>query len=101
MRKFVLSGLFGLLGLAALMNVPAAAGRCCAACSSTCGVTYGYDAHGPVRAYSYRPSRSYLRRYDPRWQFSAAYYNPPRYSVRVSRRPVFVIDRGPSWYLGW
>ena len=104
MRKILL-GLFGILALVGLMTTQAAARGCCrvccAACSSTCGVTYGRDEYGSFRAYYYRPSRSYLRRYDPRWTFAAAYYNPPRYSVRVSRRPVLVRDRGPSWYWGW
>lgn len=101
MRKSVFTALVGFLALLGLMTVPAAAGGDCCDCYSSCGYhrysTYGYGE----RAYVFRPTLAYYRRYDPRWQYAAAYYNPPRFSVRVSRRPVLVIERRRSWYRGW
>jgi hypothetical protein len=106
MLKTVLSGFLGLAALAALASTPAAAGGGCCDCYSGCGggYRYGYYGYGePVRAYYYDRAfyRAYYRRYDPRWQFAAAYYNPPRYSVRLPRTPVLVIERRRHWYNGW
>jgi hypothetical protein len=105
MLKTVLSGFLGLAAFAALASTPAAAGGGCCDCYSGCGdYRYGYYGYGePVRAYYYDRAfyRAYYRRYDPRWQFAAAYYNPPRYSVRLPRTPVLVIERRRHWYHGW
>jgi hypothetical protein len=92
------SGLISVLGLCAaatLSSVPAAAGGWgCCDCYPYYG--YGYGAYVAVapRVYAYEPRVAYYR-HDPRWQYSAAYYNPP-----IPPAPVYgyaYVNRGPAY----
>ena len=99
----------GLAGLAALTSVPANAGGGCCDCYGGYGYS-GYRDYGAPRVYGYTPSPSYYR-YDPRWQYSAAYFNPPPpprvYGYAYADRgPAVVIIqrdrwRDRNWYGRW
>jgi hypothetical protein len=86
----------------ALGSAPAAAWDCCN-CYPGYG-SYGYAPYGcgayvaVARVYAYEPRVPYDR-FDPRWQYSAAYYNPPPGPIYgyayVDRGPAYLVQ--PAW----
>jgi hypothetical protein len=103
MSRPALAGIIGLLAIIGLGSTPAAAGGYCNCYHRPAGtyVVYGprgYDYEPRVVAY-YADLRMFERRFHPRQQFAAAYYNPPRrvygYAY-VSRGPTVLLHRyGP------
>ena len=102
MSRSALAGVFiGLTAIAGLSSAPGGAGDCC-----DCYPSYGYSAYyaPPVRAYYYQPRVAYYR-FDPRWQYEAAYYNPsPRIYgygyAYMPPAPAYLV-REPGWRRRW
>lgn len=105
MSRSALAGIVGLMAIMGLGSAPAAAGG-----FYDCGEEPAghYVVYAP-RAYDYEPrvlayyeDPRMLRRFHPRWQYAAAYYNPPPrriYGYRpygyahVSRGPAVLVHR--------
>jgi hypothetical protein len=114
MSRSALAGIIGLLAITGLGSTPAAAG------GYTCDCDYEPAGHYVVyapRAYDYAPrvlayydDPRVLRRLHPRWQYAAAYYNPPPprvYGYRpygyayVSRGPAVLLHPYPPPHRAW
>jgi hypothetical protein len=100
MLKPATMAILGSFALAALGPAPAQAGGWC-----DCGYGYyGAYAYGPPVVYTYRPRVAYysIRALHPRWQYAAAYYNPPVYGYGyVSRGPAVLIHRHGHRHRHW
>jgi hypothetical protein len=113
MPRSALAGVVGFLAVMGVGNTPAGAGGICDCYDHRAGYYVAYEP----RAYDYEPrvlayyeDPRVLRRFHPRWQYAAAYYNPPPrvYGYRpygyayVSRGPAVLLHRyGPRWRRRW
>ena len=99
MSRPALAGIIGLLAIIGLGSAPATAGGTCHCYHRPTAyyVAYGprYDYEPRVLAY-YADPRVFGRRFHPRQQFAAAYYNSPRRAygyAHVSRGPAVLLHR--------